>query len=434
MRSRILDVLAALFVATIFWVPPLVRTGRWAAAPLVVGVVAAVLLARRFPAPATIAAVTVTITGTALGVCADPMLAAAWCLFPLAFRLAGRVRAPLAVLTGLIAGLAVVAWVPDHGRGRQLLLSVVALTLSWLLGTMVGRQVTAERARVHLAVARDVHDVVGHALATIGAEAGVTRSLPDATDQELRDSLAGIERHARGALAEVQTLVRALRSPDPTLDQLGALVTAVRSAGVRVEAHLSPTGELDPRVAASLFRIAQEALSNVVKHAPGAHCDLTLTADAGDIVLTVQDTGPPSPAPDPAGSVSWGGAGCDPAGSGGSVCDAVGSAGLGGSVSDPAGSAGPGGAACDAVGSTGSTGSSPDQARSGGSPDPARLASSGDSSRARAGAVSSKGLAAGGSGLIGMRERARLNGGTVTWAPTGPGFRVEARLPRRSRR
>jgi hypothetical protein len=68
---------------------------------------------------------------------------------------------------------------------------------------MVGREV-GRRTRVQLTVARDVHDVAGHALGVIGAEAGVTRSLPDATEQELRDSLAGIERHARGGLAQAR--------------------------------------------------------------------------------------------------------------------------------------------------------------------------------------------------------------------------------------
>jgi signal transduction histidine kinase len=339
-RSRILDVLAAVFVVTICWVPAIVRDGRWPAAAPAAGVVAAVLLARRRPGPATVAAVVLTVAGTALGVCTDPMLAAAWCLYPLAYAIADRVRAPLAVLTVLIAGLAVVAWVPDHGLGRSLLLSVVALTLSWLLGTMVGRQVIAERARVQLAVARDVHDVVGHALGVIGAEAGVTRLLPDASDQELRDSLAGIEQHARGALAEVQTLVRALRAPTPSLDQLSALVTAVRASGVRVQPDLQPLADLDPRLAVSVFRIAQESLSNVVKHAPGSLCRVTLAERQGAVVLTVEDDGP-----------------------------------------------GPSGA-----------------------------------------------LGAGGSGLIGMRERARLHGGTVTWAATEPGFRVEARLPRLPRR
>jgi signal transduction histidine kinase len=366
-RSRILDVLAALFVVTIFWLPPLVRTGRWAAAPLTAGIIAAILLCRRFPAPAAGAAVALTVAATVAGVTTDPMIAAAWCLYPLAFRLAGRVRAPLVVLAVLIGGLAIVAGVPDHdphGLGRRLLLSVVALTLSWLLGTMVGRQVAAERARIHLAVARDVHDVVGHALATIGAEAGVTRSLADATDEELRESLAGIERHAQGALAEVQTLVRALRAPSPSLDRLGALVTAARSAGVRVDAHLPPVGEIDPRAAAVLFRIAQEALSNVVRHAPGAHCEVSLSAEAAGLVLTVQDDGPAVPPSH---------------------------------ASAPGGSAGPHHAVVSPPGP--------------GEP-----------------------VAAGGSGLIGMRERARLSGGTVTWTALTPGFRVEARLPRRSRR
>ena len=376
-RSRILDGLAAAFVVTIFWVPALVHSGRWLAAPLAAGVAAALLLCRRFPAWATATAAALTVAGAVLGASTDPMLAAAWCLYPLAYDLAGRVRAPLAMLAALLAGVAIVTAVPDrdpNGPGRRLLLSVVALTVAWLLGTMVGRQVIAERARVQLAVARDVHDVVGHALGVIGAEVGVTRSLTDTTPEELRESLAGIERHARGTLTEVQTLVCALCTPNPTLDQLGALVAAARASGVRVEADLSPIAEIDPRLAASLFRIAQESLSNVVRHAPGSRCRVTLAENAGSIVLSIHDDGP--------GPTDL--------------------------AADPGRSRGV--AVAD---------SRPGHSRAG-----------------RAGGATGQvaALSAGGSGLIGMRERARLHGGTVTWGGAEPGFRVEARLARRSPR
>ncbi len=254
---------------------------------LALGTVAAMVLRHRF---AVVAATALTLAGLSLGVCTDPMLATAWCLYPLAVALAGRVRAPLVVLAALLAGRAVVSGAPGHDR--RLLLSVVALTLSWLLGTMVGRQVEAERARVRLAIARDVHDVVGHALGVIGAEAGITRSLDDATEQELRDCMAGIEQHARGALTEVQTLVRELRTADSGPDRLGALIAAVQAAGVRVEARLDPLPPLDPRLTTTVFRMVQESLSNVIRHAPAATCLVEVRKRRREILISVRDDSP----------------------------------------------------------------------------------------------------------------------------------------------
>ncbi|MET0494557.1 MAG: ATP-binding protein [Actinoplanes sp.] len=340
------DALAAVIVVTVFWVPGTIHAGTWplvvAGFALALGAGAAMTARRRAPASATVAAAITTLTGMGLGLCDDPMLATAWCLYPLAIALAARPRVPLLLLAGLLAGLAVVTGVPARdpdGLARWLFLAVIALTVSWLLGTMVGRHIAAaresERARVHLAVARDVHDVVGHALGVIGAEAGVIRSLPDAGEAELREALADIETHARNALGEVQTLVRTLRSP-AGVDQLQSLISAARAAGARVDARIEVAAPTDGVVGAAVFRIVQESLSNSLRHAAGAPCSVDVHTGGGAIVVRVRDRGP--------------------------------------------------------------------------------------------------GAAAGGTGfgLRGMRERARLVGGTVTWGNhPGGGFEVAARLPAR---
>jgi signal transduction histidine kinase len=145
---------------------------------------------------------------------------------------------------------------------------------------------------VQLEVARDVHDVVGHALSVISAEAGVTRSLADAGEQELRDSLAGIEVHARRALEEVQVLVRGLRSAPVPVDRLSSVVDTTRAAGVDVEAHIAVDEPVEDAVGAVVLRIVQESLSNVVRHAGGAACRVDV-GEAGDaIVVRVRDRGP----------------------------------------------------------------------------------------------------------------------------------------------
>ncbi|WP_306206728.1 sensor histidine kinase [Actinoplanes sp. RD1] len=293
LRRFLLDTAVAVFVTAIFWLPVARATGSPVSGLLLAVVTgAAVVLHRRRPGLATLVTAAATVLGTALGLCRDPMLATAWCLFTLA--LTRPVRHPLPLLGVLAAGLGVVAAVPSgdpDGLGRQALLSVVALTVAWLLGTAIGRQVAAareaERARVHLAVAREVHDVVGHALGVIGAEAGVTRALPDAGPGELRDTLAEIESHAREALTEVQTLVRGLRSPA----RLDDLLSSARSAGLVVDARIRLSRPLDP----GAYRIVQESLSNVVRHAPGAACRVDVRDGPGAVEIVVRDDGPGCP-------------------------------------------------------------------------------------------------------------------------------------------
>lgn len=157
-----------------------------------------------------------------------------------------------------------------------------------------------------------MHDVVGHALGVIGAEAGVTRSLPDADERELRASLADIETHARRALEEVQALVRTLRAPGPAgpppyppplpdarpdagagIAGLPSLIAATRAAGVRVEERVRVRAdEVSGMIGTVLYRIVQEALSNVVRHAPGAACAVDVYREGDVIVARVRDHGP----------------------------------------------------------------------------------------------------------------------------------------------
>ncbi|WP_067494761.1 sensor histidine kinase [Actinoplanes sp. TFC3] len=266
--------LVAAFVVVVFWLPPALRSDSRAAGLLLAGVAAAAMaLRRRHPSQATLVAGAVTLLGTVFQLTEDPMLATAWCLYPLAVHQASRVRHPAVWLPILVAGVAVVSAVPSHGLGQRALVSVIALTAAGLLGTVVGRQIEAERAQVQLAVARDVHDVVGRALGTITAEAGVVAALPDAEEKELRETLAGIETHARGALGQIQTLVRTLRAPRPATPL---------SARVALPAGTGTTA----------YWIVQEALTNVVRHAPGAACQVDVHDENGSTVIVVRDHGP----------------------------------------------------------------------------------------------------------------------------------------------
>ncbi|WP_426512851.1 sensor histidine kinase [Dactylosporangium sp. McL0621] len=299
-----LDLAVAVVVVGGFWVPPaLTAGGARAVAGLALGALAgaAVLLRHRAPVAAVLVAAAVTVAGGVLGVSQDPMLAAAWCLYPVAAERAGRARG---AAVGVVCGIAVLGATVAMPEGTtRLFVAAFVLGGAWLLGTAAGRQARAaealERARVQAEVARDVHDVVGHALAVIAAEAGVARMLPDADEVELRQSLADVEGHARGALQEVQTLVRALRDlPAPVVparERLLAVLAASRAAGITVDERID--GDLPEPAGTVVVRVVQESLSNALRHAPGAVCRVQVTARADAAVVEVHSAGGLRPAP-----------------------------------------------------------------------------------------------------------------------------------------
>ncbi|WP_230394990.1 sensor histidine kinase [Plantactinospora alkalitolerans] len=298
------NLLAAALVLAVLWAPPIVAAGDWArtCAGIVLAVLtgAALVLNNRAPVATTAVVAATTLVGTAAAVCQDPMLATAWCLYPVAVARGPHTRRLGITLVGVLAGLAAVTGV-SPGLGTRVVVATAALCTAWLVGTAVGRQIAsareAERVRVQLDVARDVHDVVGHTLGVIAAEAGVTRGLADASEPELRGTLADIESHARDALGEMQGLVRSLRHPGPTLDGLPAIIATTQAAGIAVHARLQPHGPVDAEVGAAVVRIAQEALSNVVRHAPRARCTVELWETGDTIALRVRDSGAPGTTP-----------------------------------------------------------------------------------------------------------------------------------------
>lgn len=305
------DGAVAATVLIVFWLPSLltmtdgVRVAvGWALTWMVAG---SLVLRWRLPMMSVTISVAGTLAGWMVGASADPMLAAAWCLYPLAAKQTSRTSSvALAAIGGMVVLASVVA-VPEGGAawGQRVLVAAAAIGAGWLLGQVEGRRVDAvraleqarfERARSEqeLAVARDVHDVVGHALGVISAEAGVARILPDTDEEELRESLGSIERRARSALVDVQGLVRSLRSGRvPSRVALGSLaevMAAARSTGLRVESDLD-AGGLSPEVEEAATRLVQEAVSNVVRHAHATSCRVSVTACDDELRVSVEDDG-----------------------------------------------------------------------------------------------------------------------------------------------
>ena len=154
-----------------------------------------------------------------------------------------------------------------------------------------------------LRIARDVHDVVGHSLSVITMQAGVALHVLDKRPDQVAESLEAIRTTSRDALAELRMTLGVFRDPSagdarapvPGLARLEDLVGALRKAGRTVELVREPADDHGPLPAAvdqAAFRIIQEALTNVVRHADSAVATVRVARDPRRVVLEVADDGP----------------------------------------------------------------------------------------------------------------------------------------------
>ena len=162
-------------------------------------------------------------------------------------------------------------------------------------------QVRAERLRI----AREMHDVVAHALAVITVQAGVGRCLAGKRPEEASSALQSIETIGRTAQDELRVVLGLLRdgedaaplAPAPRLVDVKELADTVRASGIAVELRMEETDrQLSPALELSIYRVMQEALTNIVKHAPGAQAVAELAVSAGKVRLDVRDDGGPGAA------------------------------------------------------------------------------------------------------------------------------------------
>jgi signal transduction histidine kinase len=175
------------------------------------------------------------------------------------------------------AGRAVLA---RHRRGEQ-------------LAELAAREAVAEE---RLRIARELHDVVAHNVGVIVVQAQAAGGLLDGADDDATQAVRSIEHTGRQALTEMRRLVGLMRAepnaPLPSLAQLDALAEDLRGAGMRITVAVSgqPVA-LPPSVDASGYRIVQEGLTNVLKHAPGARAEVLVAYTAGAVELSVTDDG-----------------------------------------------------------------------------------------------------------------------------------------------
>lgn len=162
-----------------------------------------------------------------------------------------------------------------------------------------------ERARLAVAdertrIARDLHDAVGHTVSVMVLQVGAVRTRLGAHQGEERAALLAAEGAGRDAVDEVRRMLGILRAPvdgDPlsahaSLAALDQMVEAVRAAGVTVEVRREGEQvQIPAGVDVTAYRIAQEALTNIVRHAPAASARLTVVHEPDAVVVEVTDDG-----------------------------------------------------------------------------------------------------------------------------------------------
>lgn len=155
--------------------------------------------------------------------------------------------------------------------------------------------IAAERMRI----ARDLHDVVAHHVSVMGIQAGAARRVLDSDTGMARDALQTVEQTARTAISELRGLLGVLRADAetdsktaPGLDDLPELLDNARAAGLEVTHGVyGDPRDVPSAVALSAYRVVQEALTNVVKHANASHVDVRMRFLESALEVEVADDG-----------------------------------------------------------------------------------------------------------------------------------------------
>jgi len=233
-------------------------------------------------------------------------------LYTLASTLGAAARRPAAVAVGAV----LVALLATSGLGDALF-HTLFLVAAWFLGDSIGsrrayvreieekaerlereRETEARRAAAEeqARIARELHDVVAHALSVIVVQAGAADDVFDSDPSRTREAVRAIDASARAALRDLRRVLGVLQieteyEPQPGLDQLDRLVERVRATGIAVALEVDGAPRVLPApVELSAYRIVQEALTNTLKHAGARRVDVRV-AYGDELRLEIADDG-----------------------------------------------------------------------------------------------------------------------------------------------
>jgi signal transduction histidine kinase len=322
----------------------------WFDVPAIALVIAPLLGRRRFPfcAPAAVWLLAAAVSVIDGGFTADSVsgfLAGMIAAFLLGNLSDGR-RARIGLAVVLCGAAMVIHDKPGHGDAELILIPVL-FAIAWSGGLALreraGHAEAAElraahaeseqeaAARVAVAeersrIARELHDTIAHAVSVMVLQAGAVRHKLPETDAELKGALRGVEQAGRTALADMRHLLDAMRAdgegaelaPQPGLDRLSGLLEEIRRAGLPVQLRVA--GDRVPLpggIDISAYRIVQEGLTNVLKHANATEAVVSLAYETDRLSIEVGDNGQGAGARGCAGASSAAeGAGGGPTGTG----------------------------------------------------------------------------------------------------------------------
>ncbi len=243
----------------------------------------------------------------------------AWALFDLA-RERGRRETVIAAVALVPCVLVSVLPFADGGGElvsltlRNLALCELALAVGYLMWhhraalrrEVAVRETDAERrlGEERLRIAREVHDVVAHAMVAINVQAGVGAHLIDEDPEQARDALVHIKRTSGEALTDLRATLGVLRDPEQAapvgpaagLGDLDAVADGLRATGVEVVVDVDTVAAVPAPVHSASYRIVQEALTNVLRHAGARRVSVLARADDEVLRIVVADDGTGRPA------------------------------------------------------------------------------------------------------------------------------------------
>ncbi|MEU0550588.1 sensor histidine kinase [Micromonospora sp. NPDC005979] len=293
-----------------------VREPLWVS--VLVGMALGLPLAVRRRWPVTVAAVISAVATAALitGVipnfaAAAPALAIGLSFYTVAVSTTARRSMLSAAACLALVSVALVCTAGDlWSRTGAVGYALVMIAPAWLIGWLVReRRALASRQSDHLVrqaateerlrVARELHDVVAHTLSLIVVQASVANHVAEADPRQAGAALRVIEETGRSALTDVRRVLGVLRegtpyAPTPGLDELPVLAEQAAIGGVDVRLDVrreEPAAAVPESVGLAVYRIVQEAVTNVVKHAAPAACRATVTVLPTEVRVEVTDDG-----------------------------------------------------------------------------------------------------------------------------------------------
>jgi signal transduction histidine kinase len=216
----------------------------------------------------------------------------------------------LPVLALLIGGSALAILGGDESDAADVVVGYFSGITAWIVGDtmrtqreraawMAARRVEEVKqvaTEERLAIARDLHDIVAHNVSVIAVQAEGARSIVASDPERAGHAMDDVAETARTALAELRQLLGVLRSedvraPQPGLDGIDELVESVSGAGMDVELSRAGVGPVDAIAGLTAYRVVQEALTNVLKHAGPCATKVHLDIGADALVVAVVDNG-----------------------------------------------------------------------------------------------------------------------------------------------